>query len=160
MSDTTSEIKIFRSLKRIGHLFKHGMGKHFSSIKLTGPQGMLMGILTHDGEMKISELSEKIELSNSTVSGIIDRLEKQGLVERTRSTEDRRVVYVKVSAQFQKDSKSTFCKIEKNFEDIMEKATLEEIDTILKGLDTLEKLMDAQIDKELINKPMNYCKTK
>ena len=67
-------------------MLKHSMGQHFNPMNLTGPQGMMMGILSHDGEMKISDLSEKIGLSNSTVSGIIDRLEKQGLVERTRST--------------------------------------------------------------------------
>lgn len=140
----SSGIKIFRSLKRVGHMLKSSMGKHFNEMNLTGPQGMMMGILSHDGEMKISDLSEKIGLSNSTVSGIIDRLEKQGLVERTRSNEDRRVVYVNISAEFKKNSKTKFCKIEKTFEDIMEKATAEEIETILKGFDTLEKLMDKQ----------------
>lgn len=144
MSEISSGIKIFKSLKRIGHMLKQSMGQHFNSMNLTGPQGMMMGILSHDGEMKISDLSEKIGLSNSTVSGIIDRLEKQGLVERTRSSEDRRVVYVNVSSEFQKNSKENFCKIEKTFEDIMKKATDEEIDTILKGLTTLEQLMDKQ----------------
>lgn len=125
------------------------MGQHFNEMNLTGPQGMMMGILSHDGEMKISDLSEKIGLSNSTVSGIIDRLEKQGLVERTRSNEDRRVVYVNISAEFKKNSKTNFCKIEQTFEEIMKMATDEEIDTILKGFDTLEQLMDKQKNNEL-----------
>ena len=142
LSDMSSGIRIFRSLKRIGHMVKKSMGQHFNEMNLTGPQGMMMGILSHDGEMKISDLSEKIGLSNSTVSGIIDRLEKQGLVERTRSIEDRRVVYVNVSADFQKNCKKNFSKIEKTFEDAINKATAEEIDIILKGLDTLEQLMD------------------
>ena len=141
-------IKIFRSLKRLGHTVKHSMGQQFNEMNLTGPQGMMMGILSHDGEMKISDLSEKIGLSNSTVSGIIDRLEKQGLVERTRSVEDRRVVYVNISTDFQKNCKTKFLKIEEIFEDKMKKATDEEITIILKGLDTLEKLMDKQISHE------------
>ncbi|MGK0465278.1 MarR family winged helix-turn-helix transcriptional regulator [Clostridium sp.] len=145
----SSGIKIFRSLKRVGHMLKSSMGKHFNEMNLTGPQGMMMGILSHDGEMKISDLSEKIGLSNSTVSGIIDRLEKQGLVERTRSNEDRRVVYVNISDEFKKNSKTNFCKIEKTFEDIMKKATDEEISSILEGLDTLEKLMDKQSNHEI-----------
>lgn len=130
-------------------MLKSSMGKHFNEMNLTGPQGMMMGILSHDGEMKISDLSEKIGLSNSTVSGIIDRLEKQGLVERTRSNEDRRVVYVNISDEFKKNSKTNFCKIEKTFEDIMKKATDEEISSILEGLDTLEKLMDKQSNHEI-----------
>ena len=142
-------IKIFRSLKRVGHMLKSSMIQHFNEMNLTGPQGMMMGILSHDGEMKISDLSEKIGLSNSTVSGIIDRLEKQGLVERTRSIEDRRVVYVNISDAFKKNSKTKFHKLEKTFEDIMEKATDEEILAILKGLDTLEKLMDKQSNHKI-----------
>ncbi|MBK5242446.1 MAG: MarR family transcriptional regulator [Clostridium sp.] len=130
-------------------MLKSSMGQHFNEMNLTGPQGMMMGILSHDGEMKISDLSEKIGLSNSTVSGIIDRLEKQGLVERTRSNEDRRVVYVNISAEFKKNSKTNFCKIEQTFEEIMKMATDEEIDTILKGFDTLEQLMDKQKNNEL-----------
>lgn len=149
LSEMSNGIKIFSSLKRVGHMLKSSMGQHFNEMNLTGPQGMMMGILSHDGEMKISDLSEKIGLSNSTVSGIIDRLEKQGLVERTRSNEDRRVVYVNISAEFKKNSKANFCKIEKTFEDIMKKATDEEISAILKGLDTLEKLMDKQSNNEI-----------
>ena len=149
MSELTSGIKIFKSLKRIGHMIKQSMGQHFNAMNLTGPQGMMMGILSHDGEMKISDLSEKLGLSNSTVSGIIDRLEKQGLVERTRSLEDRRVVYVNVSTEFRKNSKENFCKIEKTFEDIMTKATTEEIEIILKGLDALEQIMDRQKKNDL-----------
>lgn len=125
-------------------MIKQSMGQHFNAMNLTGPQGMMMGILSHDGEMKISDLSEKLGLSNSTVSGIIDRLEKQGLVERTRSLEDRRVVYVNVSTEFRKNSKENFFKIEKTFEDIMTKATAEEVEVILKGLNTLEQMMDRE----------------
>jgi DNA-binding MarR family transcriptional regulator len=148
MSDISNGISIFKSLKRVGHMIKHSMMQQFNELNLTGPQGMMMGILSHDGEMKVSDLSEKIGLSNSTVSGIIDRLEKQGLVERTRSLDDRRVVYINVTAEFKKNSKQTFCKIEEAFDEIMKKATPEEINTILKGLDTLEKLMDKQKDHE------------
>lgn len=130
-------------------MVKQSMVQQFNEMNLTGPQGMMIGILSHDGEMKISDLSEKIGLSNSTVSGIIDRLEKQGLVERTRSIEDRRVVYVNISDKFKEISKKRFCKIEETLENIMEKATAEEIDTILKGLDTLEQLMDKQSSNEI-----------
>lgn len=148
MSEISNGIKIFKSLKRVGLMIKQSMGQHFNDMNLTGPQGMLMGILSHDGEMKISELSEKLGLSNSTVSGIIDRLEKQGLVERTRSLDDRRVVNVNVSSEFRKNSKENFCKVEKTFEDIMSKATTEEVEIILKGLTTLEQILDKEHSNE------------
>ena len=52
--------------------------------------------------MKITEFSNQLCLSNSTVSGIIDRLEKQEMVVRERSEEDKRVVYVSISPNLKK----------------------------------------------------------
>ncbi len=83
-------------------------------------------------------------LSNSTVSGIIDRLEKQEMVVRERSEEDKRVVYVSISPNF-KDMHKTFHKqFEKNIENIMSKGNAEEIHKIFEGLDTLKKLLSDQ----------------
>lgn len=64
---------------------------------LTGPQLTVVKLLEHIGDLSLSSLSEKIGAQNSTVTGIIDRMEREGLVTRERSTEDRRVVYIKLS---------------------------------------------------------------
>lgn len=102
MEDINKSIKVIKLLKQVMDEIRQNIEHQFREMHLTGPQGMIMGILSNFGEMKISDLSEKIGLSNSTVSGIIDRLEKQHLVERIRSREDRRVVYVRVSAKCKK----------------------------------------------------------
>jgi len=144
MEEISKSMKVIKTLKQVMAAIKQNVGQQFKKMNITGPQGMLMGTLAHYGEMKISDLSEKLGLSNSTVSGIIDRLEKQGLVERTRSKEDRRVVYVCVTSEFKRNADEHFCEIEKVFADMMNKATPIELDTILEGLDTLRKVMDRQ----------------
>ncbi|MGO1712174.1 MAG: MarR family winged helix-turn-helix transcriptional regulator, partial [Senegalia sp. (in: firmicutes)] len=108
-------MSIVKLLKRVMDSIKHNIECEFKEMNLTGPQGMLMGILTKDGEMKISELSKKMGLSNSTVSGIIDRMERDGFVERTRSKEDRRVVNVKMTDDFKEKSTCMFCNLEIEF---------------------------------------------
>ncbi|MDF2673481.1 MAG: transcriptional regulator, MarR family [Clostridiales bacterium] len=70
-------IRAIRLIKQVMGSVKRTMGKQFEEMNITGPQGMLVGTLIHYGEMKISDLSEKLGLSNSTVSGIVDRLENQ-----------------------------------------------------------------------------------
>jgi DNA-binding MarR family transcriptional regulator len=137
-------IRAIRLIKQVMGSLKQSMSKQFEDMNITGPQGMLVGTLIHFGEMKISDLSEKLGLSNSTVSGIVDRLENQGLVERTRSIEDRRVVYVNVTPEFKKNAKEHFKEFEKKFESMMSKATPEELDTILKGIATLKEVIDRQ----------------
>lgn len=142
VNDNEKGILIIREMKTVLHSIKKNLGSSFNAFDLTGPQGMLMGILKHYGEMKISDLSEKLGLSNSTVSGIIDRLEKQGLVKRTRSENDRRVVYVSATEKFKKGFEENFKIIENEFGRMLNKATPEEIDTILEGLHLLQKILD------------------
>jgi DNA-binding MarR family transcriptional regulator len=46
------------------------------------------------GKVRMNDLSDTFDVKLSTVSGCVDNLESRGLVTRTRSTEDKRVVYV------------------------------------------------------------------
>lgn len=148
MEEINGGISVIRVLKQVMDTVKQNMGHQFKEMHLTGPQGMMMGILARYGEMKISELSGKLGLSNSTVSGMIDRLEKQGLIERTRSKEDRRVVYVSVTPEFKRSIGERFNEVERKFEAMMDKATPEELEKVLQGLDTLKILMDRQNNTE------------
>ena len=50
--------------------------------------------LLEDGDLTIGELSRKINLAFSTTTDLVDRMEKNKLVERTRDTKDRRVVRI------------------------------------------------------------------
>lgn len=142
MDEVSKAVAIVQVMKKVMSKIKQEIGCHFKEMNLTGPQGMLMGTLAHHGEMKISELSEKIGLSNSTVSGILDRLESQGLVERVRSKEDRRVVYIRVTDEFKKQAQKQFDEINEVIEQMMNKAKPEELDTILKGMETLKDIID------------------
>lgn len=144
MEETGKGIRVIRLMKQIMVSVKHSMGKQFEELNITGPQGLLIGILMHYGEMKISDLSEKLGLSNSTVSGIVDRLERQGLVERTRSIEDRRVVYVNVTQEFKKNANTHFKNLENKLDSMMTKATSEELDMILGGLEKLKEVIERQ----------------
>jgi DNA-binding MarR family transcriptional regulator len=64
---------------------------------LTGPQLTVVKMLEQIGDLSLSELSERIRAQNSTVTGIIDRMERENLVVRERSKEDRRVVYIRLT---------------------------------------------------------------
>jgi MarR family transcriptional regulator, organic hydroperoxide resistance regulator len=66
-------------------------------VELTGPQVTVLKVLEGVGDLSLSELSERIRAQNSTVTGIIDRMEREGLVVRARSTEDRRVINIRLT---------------------------------------------------------------
>lgn len=144
MEEVNKVVAIVQLMKKVTANIKHEIGCHFKEMNLTGPQGMLIGTLFHHGEMKVSDLSEKLGLSNSTVSGILDRLEKQGLVERMRSKEDRRVVYVNITEDFKEQSKKQFVEINKMIEQMINRATPEELDKILEGMEALRNVVERQ----------------
>jgi MarR family transcriptional regulator, organic hydroperoxide resistance regulator len=66
---------------------------------LTGPQLVVVKLLEPVGQLSLSELSWKIRARNSTVTGIIDRMERERLVVRRRSEDDRRVVHIELTAK-------------------------------------------------------------
>ena len=60
---------------------------------LTAPQILLLQTVRDKGQVTIGELASEMSLSQATVTTIIDRLEKRGLVFRERSTSDKRKVH-------------------------------------------------------------------
>jgi DNA-binding MarR family transcriptional regulator len=76
-----------------------------SQFGLTGPQLTVVKLLETFENLSLSSLSERIRAQNSTVTGIIDRMEREGLVRRDRSTTDRRVVHISLSEKGQKLAK-------------------------------------------------------
>jgi MarR family transcriptional regulator, organic hydroperoxide resistance regulator len=57
----------------------------------------LLAMLDRHGEMVMSRVAEALDVSLSNASGLIDRLEERGLVERIRVPDDRRIVLVKLT---------------------------------------------------------------
>ncbi|MEO1470041.1 MAG: MarR family transcriptional regulator [Pseudomonadota bacterium] len=70
-----------------------------AEIGLTYPQYLLMLVLWQDGDRTVRELADRLKLSPSAVTPLVDRLEIAGLVRRTRDEHDRRVVHVSVTEQ-------------------------------------------------------------
>jgi len=55
--------------------------------------------LQRHGEMAMSRLAEVLNVSLSNATGLIDRIEERGYVERTRVPEDRRIVLIRVTPE-------------------------------------------------------------
>jgi len=66
---------------------------------LSKHDGTVIFILGQDGECTMSELAQKLRLTVSSATLIIDRLVERGLVSRRRSLEDRRVVRVALTVE-------------------------------------------------------------
>lgn len=65
---------------------------------VTATQLSVLKLLHEIGDLSLGSLSKEIRAHNSTVTGIVDRMESAGLVERSRSDEDRRVWLIRLTA--------------------------------------------------------------
>ena len=68
-----------------------------SEFDLSPPQVRALGMLDPDRPVPMSELAEALHCDNSNVTGIVDRLEDRGLVERRSASHDRRVKMLAVT---------------------------------------------------------------
>lgn len=66
---------------------------------LTAPQRMVMQVLVQSEGLSLKELSARLSLAHSTVSGIVDRLQARGLVVRRRDEADGRATVIAPSAE-------------------------------------------------------------
>lgn len=64
---------------------------------LTVPQYQLLTAAVARNDSTLGALSEQLNCSRGNVTGIVDRLERDGWLERERSAEDRRVITVKLT---------------------------------------------------------------
>lgn len=64
---------------------------------LTGPQVTALKLLDSIGQLSLSDLSARMSAKNSTITGLVDRMVRDGLVERRRSDRDRRVVLIELT---------------------------------------------------------------
>jgi DNA-binding MarR family transcriptional regulator len=133
--------------KTMRHKFHHLM----QDSDLTFPQLSVISMLGKHGEQKVSELSLKIGLSDSTVSGILDRLEQKDIIKRERTKDDRRVVKISLIGKSQKFCNDFRQKKEEYFTQLLKKLSEQEIKDIIKGLEILNRAL-ANDECHTINK--------
>lgn len=79
-----------KAYQRACALFK----EEFDPYDITPQQFGLLAFLWNEDGLSQAELSSRSQVDRTTIGGIIDRLEKEGLVERRHHPEDRRAYQV------------------------------------------------------------------
>lgn len=111
---------------------------------LTVPQITVLEELANEDGLSLKELSRRLSLSHSTVSGIIDRLEKRELVQRTTDAQDRRSSRILLSPSVRAYIREVVPSRRLGpLLGALQAANPEERHTILAGLRTLKALMDV-----------------
>ena len=101
------EYRILNALRRISRAVDHYSRKLNVEFGLTTPQLLCLEALARANSMILRDLARAVNLGESTVNGIVDRLEAKGLLTRMRSREDRRKVYLEITERGRKIMEKT-----------------------------------------------------
>ena len=137
-------IEIFRGIK------KASSSKFEKSAKKYGFTAPQLGVIFHlhmVPSITLQALSEHMNLTKSTVSGIVDRLEKQGVVTREIPKDNRRIVKLSITEEFKKNN--DICSMKKRFisdliSESIKNTNPEEVEKMIYGL----KLFSSLLSKE------------
>ena len=110
---------------------------------LTVPQIAVMHEVVHHHGINLKDLSRRVSLAHSTVSGIVDRLEKRGLIERRPDQKDGRVSSIFPSAPVTQFVSEQIPALTRGpLQQALKRATAAERDLIERALRRLRELLD------------------
>ncbi len=84
-------LKLWVALARCYNSCAQAEATEIKSYELTAPQFGVLEALAHLGPMKMCEIAQKYLTSGANITGVVDRLEEKGLVQRVMEAGDRRM---------------------------------------------------------------------
>ena len=93
--DQSLPMMLYRTLDRVMPIYR----ELFAQFDLTEQQWRIMRVLWEAGNITSIDLARRCLIAPPSLVGILDRLEKRGLLRRTRSDRDRRFVFVEATSK-------------------------------------------------------------
>jgi DNA-binding MarR family transcriptional regulator len=113
--------------------------------ELTLPQSAVMREVVRNHGISLKELARVVSLAHSTVSGIVDRLEKRGIIERRPDPDDGRVSCIYPTAVVDKFVRERLPVLSRGpLQSALERATPEERSEIERALRRLRELLHEE----------------
>ena len=89
--------EIFQLIERVGKKLKQIQRETIKETNLTPPQYVVLTLLWEQDERPFKDLADAVQCTRATMTGIVDTLEKKGLVIRAPNPDDRRSLLVKLT---------------------------------------------------------------
>lgn len=77
----------------------------FYKVKLTLPQLTVLELVYKTGELNMSDMARSLNVTTAAMTGIVDRLVREGYVARMEVPDDRRVIKIKLTPKGEKTVK-------------------------------------------------------
>jgi DNA-binding MarR family transcriptional regulator len=116
---------------------RHWPGGRLSLVHLN-----VLVLLDADGAMPMRAMAEAMDVSQASTTGIVDRMEQRGLVERRRDDEDRRVVHVAITDEGRSLVAGMAARRRDHMAQILAELTDEELTGFLAGTRAMRRARD------------------
>ncbi|MDD2315891.1 MAG: MarR family transcriptional regulator [Desulfobacterales bacterium] len=146
MNNQTEELikKIVSGIRYLVRAVYSDASKMSKQFGLTGPQHMVLRNLYQQGQMSSAQLSRKLHVTPSNITGIIDRLESKGLVTRIQKKGDRRVHLISLTPSGTDLSKNLPDPIERKLISGLANLAPEQVQNLEGSIHQILKLIDVQ----------------
>jgi DNA-binding MarR family transcriptional regulator len=93
------DVCIFFLLSKANQMSIRFLAQKVAELNITPVQALVLGFLSDEDRITSSELGKRTELDSATMTGILDRLEAAGLIERQGNPADRRSIKIHLTEQ-------------------------------------------------------------
>ena len=138
------EYRILTAIRRVIRSVDKYSRKIYTELGLTTPQLLCLDALGKNEHIITKELAKKINLSESTVIGIVDRLEAKQYLIRERSKEDRRKVYLSLTEAGQGILNETPSLLQDKLSIALNELSKDDLESITHSLEQIVEMMDAE----------------
>lgn len=136
--------EIMQSLRRIFKAIQDYSHEVSNKFGITGPQLWALKTISQNGKLSLGELTKKMYLHPSTITGVVDRLEKKGYVSRDRGQGDRRVINVQLTPQGKKLVRRAPNPVQGKMIYGLRRLKKEKLNSIYDSVNKLVEIMEAQ----------------
>ncbi|WP_088067923.1 MarR family winged helix-turn-helix transcriptional regulator [Gottfriedia luciferensis] len=95
--DIELSLKLFIVLSRAHRKINDSANKSIASFNLNPTEFAVLELLYHKGNQPLQHIGEKILIASGSITYVVDKLEKKGLVVRNPCIADRRVIYAEIT---------------------------------------------------------------
>ncbi|ADU66404.1 MarR family transcriptional regulator [Desulfurispirillum indicum] len=115
MSKRDTINKLIMKITEFEKAYKHAVDSRTSKLGVTPSQYKVLKALDEKGPMKHKDVSEITLITKGTLTGVVNRLERAGLVSRTQDAKDSRAQYVALTEKGQTE----YARLEKSYRKII-----------------------------------------
>ncbi len=143
---------LMRDTAHAAHNFKDILYGKMDKLLKEGEEGLVRShiLILHGlmgGELSMSELGNKLQVTKQNITVLVDKLERLGFVERVSSEKDRRVFLIKLNEKGKEYVKVSIEKYKNSFSDTFSKLNTDDLEAFKNAIVTLNEILPKLKDE-------------